>query len=273
MGKDLYAEIRPVRMISESEIRKGLETNVFGKQDIFVYDETGSTNDIAYRLGTESYPEGTIVIADSQTGGRGRHGKFWVSIPGRSLSFSLILRPAINITSAPGITLAAAVALSDTLHGFSIHNHRIKWPNDILINSKKICGILTELKSSHGNIDFIITGIGINTGPVSDLMPPDLKAAASSINDETGVEIDRVLFLQKLLLNFEKRYYEFVKSGLTGIIHEWERNSGITGCNVAVNTAAGRVTGVVTGILEDGSLALTTESGSQSIISGEIEIL
>jgi len=260
-------------MLVESEIRKGLKTVVFGKREIIVYDETGSTNDVAYRLGAESFPEGTIVIAESQTCGRGRHGRTWISIPGQSISFSIILRPGIDLSSAPGVTLVAAVAVSDTLHEFSIHTHSIKWPNDILINSKKVCGILTELKASGGNVEFIITGIGINTGHVIELIPAELKSTASSIGDETGRRIDRTAFLCALLLNFEKRYNEFINSGLSGIIVEWEKNSNIKGRMVSAKTSYGTVTGSVRCIMPDGSLEIETEDGIIRIASGEINLI
>lgn len=260
-------------MFTEALIKDGLQTFFMGQCGIFIYDEIKSTNDIAYMLAEKSSPEGTIVIAESQSGGRGRRGRKWISFPGQSLSFSVILKPEIPIESAAGITLVMAVSLSDTLHDFSVHKHSIKWPNDILINSKKISGILTELKTASGRIDFIIAGTGINIGTIKNLLPPELHGIASSIYDETGIIINRINFMQKLLLNIENRYKEFISSGLEGIISSWKENSDMAGKRVSVTNADGVIEGTVTGINESGSLVLETGQGRLEIISGEVSIL
>ncbi len=259
-------------MLNESEIRNGLLTSVFGRKEIHVFDETDSTNDRAYMLADSFSPEGTIVVAESQITGKGRRGRKWVSIPGKSLSFSIILRPGISIAKAPGLTLLIAVALSDALHSFGIHTHRIKWPNDILINNKKISGILTEMKISSGKILFIIAGTGINTGPVSADLPDEIRDTASSIYDETGIVIDRIELLQRLLYKMENRYNEFIQSGLENILTAWTENSDIIGSTVSVNLNQHPVTGKVTGINSDGSLSIETDSGIVTLNSGEISI-
>ena len=259
-------------MFNESEIIKSLRTSVFGQKEIHIFDETDSTNIRAYTLADNASPEGTIVIAESQKSGKGRLGRKWISVPGKSLSFSIILRPEIEISNAPGLTLLIAVALSDTLHNFGEHTHRIKWPNDILINNKKISGILTEMKASAGNIIFIIAGTGINIGPVADDLPHELKIIASSIYDETGIIIDRTEFLCSFLLNMETRYNEFLRYGLTDILAAWKENSDIIGKIISGNTSGNPVKGKVTGINHDGSLTLETDSGPVIINSGEISI-
>lgn len=260
-------------MFNESEIINGLQTYVFGRKEIHIFDEIDSTNNTAHVLGENNSPEGTIVIAESQSSGKGRLGRKWFSIPGKSLSVSLLLRPEIEISTAPGLTLVIAVALSDTLHNFGIHSHRIKWPNDILINNKKISGILTEMKASSGKILFIIAGIGINTGPVSADIPDELKYIASSIYDETGTEIDRLKFLQSFLLHFETRYNEFLQSGLENILAAWKENSDIIGKMISVCVNQEIINGKVTSINFDGSLTIETGPGQLTINSGEISIL
>lgn len=260
-------------MFNESEIIDGLQTYVFGRKEIHIFDEIDSTNNTAYLLGENASPEGTIVIAESQSSGKGRLGRRWFSIPGKSLSVSLLLRPEIEISTAPGLTLVIAVALSDTLHSFGIHSHRIKWPNDILVNNKKISGILTEMKAAAGKILFIIAGIGINTGPVSTDIPDELKDIASSVYDETGIDINRILFLQKFLFNIESRYNEFLQSGLENILTAWKQNSEIIGKMISVNMNQNIIEGRVSAINFDGSLTIETTAGHVTINSGEIRIL
>ncbi|NLV69069.1 MAG: biotin--[acetyl-CoA-carboxylase] ligase [Spirochaetes bacterium] len=259
-------------MFYESKIKAGLDTVVFGRKEIFIFKETDSTNDRAFNYAEKSSPEGTIVIAESQNSGKGRHGRKWISVPGSSISLSIILRPRIQLAEAPGLTLVLAVALSDTLHGFNVHNHRIKWPNDILINNKKISGILTEMKAADGEILFVIAGTGINIGPVSGLLPENLKETATSIFDETGIMIDRTDFLRHFLYNLESRYNQFLQSGLTGLLKVWEENSDIKGRTVSAIKDRKPVKGKVLHINNDGSLTLETDSGPVIINSGEISI-
>ena len=260
-------------MLSESDIKTGLITFSFGRKDIHIFNEIDSTNDRAYKLADNSAPEGTIVIAESQSSGKGRSGRKWISIPGQSLSFSIILKPEIDIAKTPGLTLVIAVALSDTLHHFGVHTHKIKWPNDILINNRKIAGILTEMKAMSGKIVFIISGIGINTGSVLNELPEDLKSAASSILDETGIVIDRTGFLQTLLQMMEIRYNEFVQSGLENILKDWKENSDLIGKKISFILDRQRIEGDVKAINDDGSLNIETGSGTLSFNSGEITIL
>ena len=260
-------------MLNESEIRKGLQTLVLGRKEIYIYDEIDSTNNRAFSLAGSSAPEGTVVIAETQSSGKGRLGRTWVSVQGKSLSFSVILRPEIDIAAAPGLTLVIAVALSDTLHNFAVHNHVIKWPNDILINNKKISGILTELKASGGRIESVIAGVGINISSTAEDLPAGLKEIASSVYGETGIEIDRTEFFCRLLLNLELRYNEFINTGLGGILPVWKKNSDIIGRMVSVNVNRKLIEGRVTGITEDGGLEIETGSGMIIVASGEITML
>lgn len=259
-------------MLNECDIKDRLQTDVFGRKEIHIFEQIDSTNSSAHSLAESSSPEGTIVLAESQSSGKGRLGRKWISVAGKSLSVSIIMRPDIDISKAPGLTLAIAVALSDTLHSFGVHTHRIKWPNDILIKNKKISGILTEMKATPEKILFIIAGIGINISSIHDNLPDDIKDIASSVYDETGLDIDRTDFLCSFLLNLEKRYNEFLRSGLEHILNEWRENSDIIGSTVTVSINRNLVKGKVTGINYDGSLNLETDSGIVHINSGEIHL-
>ena len=259
-------------MLDEPKIKNSLKTSIFGRREIHIFDETDSTSNRAHIIADSYSPEGTIVVAESQSSGKGRLGRKWVSVPYKSISVSIILRPRIEVSSAPGLTFVIAVALSDTLHSFGVHNHRIKWPNDILINNKKISGILTEMKVSAGKIQFIIAGIGINTGSVSADLPDDLKNIASSVYDETGIVIDRTEFLCRFLYDMEIRYNEFQQSGLCDILTAWSENTDTIGRIISVYTNQNLVKGKVTGINPDGSLSVETDSGIVTVNSGEISI-
>jgi len=180
--------------INEFEITRNLQTEIFGRREIHIFKETDSSNIQAFSIASNGADEGSIVIAECQTGGKGRLGRKWVSSPGKNLYLSLIIRPDIPTYSAPRLTLVTAVALSETLNSAGAPDHRIKWPNDILFNEKKLSGILTEMKGDCDNIAFIIIGAGVNLNSSTEDYPVELKDSVISLKEITGREIDRIDF-------------------------------------------------------------------------------
>jgi len=259
--------------LDEYKIRNNLNTEVIGRKNLIVCEETVSTNIDAFKLASQGAEEGTVLVAENQTGGKGRFGRSWLSVQGRGLYLSIILRPQIAPSKASGITIAAAVALSDTLDEFGIKNHEIKWPNDILINGRKISGILTEMKGDADKIDFIITGIGINLNTRPEDYHSDVKKIAASVSDSRGGDIDRCAFLQSLLRNFERYYLNFINSGFSDILDIWKEKASIIGRQIKVSLIDETFTGVVKGLNAEGFLIVETETGERLINSGDINYI
>jgi BirA family biotin operon repressor/biotin-[acetyl-CoA-carboxylase] ligase len=258
---------------TEFEIKRILKSDIFGSQEIHIFSETDSTNVQAFKIASAGAAEGSIVIAESQTGGKGRLGRKWESPSGKNLYLSIVVRPKIPTLSAPRLTLVTAVALSETFDSAGAPGHRIKWPNDILFNDKKISGILTEMKGDCDNIDFIIIGVGVNLNSSSVEYPEEIKNSAISLKEITGGEINRLDFLNLFLLNFERNYLDFLQGGFPVILERWIRKSAIINQKIKVTNYNEVITGAVTEVTHDGNLIVTTDNGTCLVNSGDINYL
>lgn len=251
-----------------------LESSLIGRP-LYFYHTVESTNDIAYKMAKDGYPEGTAIIADLQEKGRGRMGRRWQSPPGVNIYTSLILRPPISPLKAPQITFVSAIAVAETIKGFCPGlSPKIKWPNDILINYKKVSGILTEMNSEMDRVDFIISGIGVNVNMTEDMFLEDLRGIATSIKIETGITIDRVAFLKRLFIEFERQYIRYLNEGFTPILESWRSFSCLDGKEVEVIQFEERLKGVVQGVDDEGALLLKDLTGRISrVISGDVIVV
>ena len=175
---------------------KRLNTNVFGKGEIIYFRETDSTNARAKYLAGDGTPEGTVIVAEKQTEGRGRRGRSWFSPPGEGIYTSVILRPPIPPNEAPKLTLLASVALAEALLSLTSLEVSIKWPNDILIRGREAAGILTEIGAEMDRIDYVVIGVGVNVNTPSKGLPPDIAHTATSVFMETGKEFPRIVLLR-----------------------------------------------------------------------------
>lgn len=256
------------------EIREGLETRVFGKQDIVYFQETDSTNLRAKSLADRGAPEGTVVIAESQTEGRGRRGRTWFSPAGEGIYVSVILRPALSPNEASRLTLLAAVAAAETLLHLTLLNVRIKWPNDIMVRGKKLAGILTQVSTEMDAVDYIVVGLGINVNtPLKDF-PDDLRSSATSIQAEMNGPFPRISLLRLYLERFEDRYETFKQSGFQPILERWKELSDIIGKKIRVDLLNHHCMGEVLDIDQDGILILRDQDGTlQRILSGDVTLL
>jgi len=250
-------------LLLADEIREGLDTRIIGKTDILHLKETDSTNLQAKNLAAEGAPEGTLVVAEHQHSGRGRKGRTWFSPPGIGIYSSLILRPAISPTEAPGITLMTAVAAVEAVIALTGIPARIKWPNDIMVKNRKLAGILTEISTEMDSVDFIIVGFGMNVNTPADDFPSDIKEIATSVYAETGKHFPRVKMLQTYLKNFEIHYETFKKEGFSGIREKWKAFTEIIGKKVTVRKVAGEITGKVVDVDHEGVLIL--QDGNEEI--------
>ncbi len=248
-----------------AEIRHGLQTRLLGRKVVHL-NVTGSTNTVARQIAERGVEEGTVVLAETQSHGKGRLGRKWVAKPG-GLAMSVILKPAIDPMHASSITLMAAVSVTKALRGAGLEA-AIKWPNDVLVNGKKICGILTEMSAETDIVNFIILGIGVN---VNNDVPIE---TATTMKAELRRDVDRVKFTQSLLEMLEEDYLTFKEEGFTPILWSWRRYSDTLGRQVEVTYQDDVITGLAQDVDEDGSLLVKTQDGSiRKIVSGDCKHL
>ena len=258
-------------LLLPDKIKNGLKTSVFGKKNIQYHTTTGSTNTDAETLAFNGAPEGTIVIAENQTKGRGRMDRTWFSPEGMGIYLSIILRPHIKLSDAPKLTITSAVVLADVLINKYNINVQIKWPNDILVNGKKLSGILTSLNIDVNSENFVIVGMGINVNTLPHSMPEDIKNIATSIIIETGEKISRVNLVRDILETFEKYYNLFLENKFDIIAEKWKIYSGLIGKHVKVDVINNTLSGEVIGIDDSGFLILKDKKGIfHEVVAGDI---
>jgi BirA family biotin operon repressor/biotin-[acetyl-CoA-carboxylase] ligase len=260
--------------LGEGEVTVALTTAWLGR-NLVSKATTGSTNSDAATLGREGAPEGTVVIADAQTAGRGRLGRAWVSRPGLNLYVSVLLRPTIVPAAAPQLALVAGLAVAETLEAEDLAP-TIKWPNDVLLGGKKVCGILTELEAETDRVEFVVVGIGVNLNSELTDFPPELHERATSMLIESGRQVDRAAFTALLLARFERCYERFRSEGFGALSKEWAARSALTGRDITVDGAGGLVKGSYAGIDSEGALLLK-EPGEDGrvhrVLAGDVTII
>ncbi len=225
------------------------------------FDTIDSTNALAARLAREDAAEGTVVIADAQTGGKGRLGRSWVSPPGVNLYLSVILRPRKPASAAPQLSLLASVAVAEAIVQQMQLVPSIKWPNDILVSGKKVCGILTEMQANGPRLRSVVVGIGVNINAPLSSFPEELQDKASSLFLMRGEPIDRAAFTVGLLTHLEKLYVLWLEKGFPVVGAAWEGYaSGLLGKSITVTAPEGTISGTARGIDRDGALLVETAS-------------
>ncbi|MEK6645183.1 MAG: biotin--[acetyl-CoA-carboxylase] ligase [Candidatus Firestonebacteria bacterium] len=258
-------------------IKNNINTKIIGNNIIY-YDEVDSTNSIAWDIALNNKNcEGTVVIANTQKSGKGRGKNIWFSPPCTGLWMSVLLQPKLNPIHASKFTMLASLAVADALRNVANVTPVLKWPNDVLINSKKISGILTEMKNETDIINFLVIGIGVNVNIVE--FPSELRNTATSLMIETNKEISRDELLQHLLIEMDKLYLSFQSDGFLPIRDKWQEYSDIDGKFVKIKNFPGNgnseiFQGQAIGIDEDGLLIVRTDTGIQKKVqSGEVTIL
>lgn len=252
------------------ELRRFFLTKIIGRRIEF-HEEVGSTNTEAMRLALEGAPEGTVVLADAQSEGRGRLDRTWESPPSGNLYLSVVLRPDIPAAQASLIPLTAGVAAADTLSRYCPGRVRLKWPNDVLIGGKKICGILTEMRTRGDRVHFLVVGIGVNLNMRPLDLPRELRETATSLRIETGGEIDRLDFAVRLFESLERWYRVFLGGG-AAIREHWLQCADLVGKRVEVVHGKTTERGTVVGLDPAGALLLEGETGVRQVLAGDIYI-
>ncbi|TCS93363.1 biotin--[acetyl-CoA-carboxylase] ligase [Hazenella coriacea] len=260
---------RPDRVAPE-EIIPHLHTQQFGKEIRYEF-QTTSTQIAAHQWAKEGAKEGALVVAEEQRSGRGRLGRSWHSPPHTGIWMSLILRPKIPLAHAPHMTLLASIGVSKGIQRVTGLPIQIKWPNDLLINGKKVCGILCELRGEQDRIHYLVTGIGINVNTMETDLPPELKPIATSLAMELGSSVHRASLIAVILEELELIYTQYLAEGFSVVRTEWEKAAGMLGQMIKARTTQGELSGKALSLNENGALLLQTEQGVVPIYSAEIE--
>lgn len=238
---------------------------------IIYKEEIDSTNLEAARL-ADSLPHGTVIAADAQTAGRGRRGRSWVSRKGENLYFSMLLKPDFGPEQASMLTLVMALAVAQGMEQIYGCTPQIKWPNDIVVNGRKVCGILTEMQVAAGAIRYVIVGVGINVNQMTfEEVGLDY---ASSLQKETGMCKDRKELLEAVMKQFEALYREFCGSGsLQSMKEAYEARLANIGLEVRVLDPKGEYTGTALGINDRGELLVRRQDGRrEAVYAGEVSV-
>ena len=242
---------------------------------IFRYVKVASTQDKAKKFAGRGVAEGTVIIAETQTHGKGRLGRRWVS-PRGGIWLSIILRPEITPMEVPKITIIASLAVAKAIAELTSLEVKFKWPNDVLIRPipgiefKKVCGVLTEMVSEAGKVNYVITGLGIN---VNNRIPRTLRAEAISLKDVVGRNLPKQKLLRKVLEKFNKYYLDFRKQRVGPILNEYKSNSAVLGKEVKIECPDRIIEGKALDIDEYGALIVETEDGKERVIAGDVTIL
>lgn len=245
-----------------------LTTNWLGKT-LEHYAVLPSTQELALKRAQDDVKDGTIIIADSQTNGRGQLKRTWHSSDSKGLWFSLIIKPELESENAHHLTLLTAVALSETIRAVSSIQPKIKWPNDILIKDKKVAGILTETKTDHLKIRYAVIGIGLNLN--QSAMHADIQDHATSLKIESSKRFDKKLFLNAFLTRFEGLLEIYLKDGFDSVKGEWLKHAFRLGEVIHYKTAGVNKRGVLAGISDDGALLIKNENNElKPLYSAEI---
>jgi len=250
-------------------LRKRLKGNLFGKR-VFHFFKTGSTNTVAMELGFAGEPEGTVVMAEAQTAGRGRSGRAWHSEKGAGLYFTVLLRPKLAPAQAPLLTMLAGISAHAAIAAQAGLVTELKWPNDLMMDGKKLGGILTEMHAEPNAVRFVIVGIGINVN--QEKFPPELASIATSIRKETGRMSYRLELMARLLGQFESDYNRFLSEGAGFVIERFESISTFTrGRRVRVDTGTDSYVGTTAGLTPEGLLLVNREHGPlMTVIAGDV---
>jgi BirA family transcriptional regulator, biotin operon repressor / biotin---[acetyl-CoA-carboxylase] ligase len=267
-----YRIVKTPERVSADEIRLGLKTKYLG-QSIHYEDTVDSTQRVAHRLAYDQSMEGTVVVAEEQTLGRGRMERKWYSPKYTGIWMSIILRPKIPLPKAPQLTLIAAVAVVQAIEELTELTPQIKWPNDILINGKKMTGILTELQAEADQINSVIIGMGINVNQKLEDFPVELREIATSLAIEQGVYFSRSAIIRSVLTHLEKLYFIYIEKGFFPIKILWESYAISIGKTIKARTLSNVIEGKALGITDDGVLRIEDHSGEiHHIYSADIEL-
>jgi BirA family biotin operon repressor/biotin-[acetyl-CoA-carboxylase] ligase len=254
------------------KLQEGLRTKLLGRKLFFLHS-VSSANDFSKELASHGAEEGTVVVAKIQSAGRGRLKRRWLS-PKGGLWFSVVLRPRLSPSEASKLVFAAGLAVAkalDEAYGLAVE---VKWPNDVLVKGKKICGILTEMSTARGSVRFVVVGVGVNANfDVRRAFPEELRLTATSLENELGRKVRLEELLRVILEKLEDAYELFLKKGFGPVLKEWKTYADFLEHKVEVSGAAERLVGLATDVDSDGSLVLRLADGTlRHVVAGDVSL-
>ena len=258
-------------LMTEAEIKSLMHTEWVAKEVLY-FDTIDSTNTKAQELAEKGYPSGTLVVADKQESGKGRRGRSWVSPSGTGIFMTLMIKPDINPNNASMLTLVAALAIAKAITSVTGEEAMIKWPNDIVVNSKKVCGILTEMNAQFDYINHIVVGIGINVH--NESFPEEISQMASSLMIEAGGKrFHRAQIIAETMSYFEQYYDTFLKTqDLSALVREYDELLVNRNKSVRVLDPKEPFDGKAMGITPKGELIVETWESRKLVSSGEVSV-
>lgn len=270
-----YKLIENPDVLSLSELKSRI-SNEWAGSEIYYFEETGSTNADAKRLAEEGALHGSVVVADKQNAGRGRRGRTWQSPAGKDLYFTILLKPDFAPDKAAGLTLVMALAVTRAIEAYCGIKAEIKWPNDVVVNGKKVCGILTEMNVETDYIQHVVIGAGINVNRTDSLedIPEEIRSVATSLYLESGNTVARAGLLQEILWAFEHYYEKYVQClNLEQLMEEYNARLVNRGKQVRVLDPKGEWEGIAKGINVSGELLVETTDGKiAEVYAGEVSV-
>ncbi|KAF0182084.1 MAG: BirA family transcriptional regulator biotin operon repressor / biotin-acetyl-CoA-carboxylase ligase [Nitrospirae bacterium] len=261
--------------VPEFSVKEALSSlgqlKTFSADNILFYPALASTNATAVEIAGTGCPDGTVVVADAQSAGRGRMARIWNSPPGVNIYMSIVLRPAIAVRDAAVLTLLTGVACAKALHHCSGTEISLKWPNDLLIGNRKVGGILTELRADPDRIQFAVIGIGINVNYHKEHMPRDISEIATSLAHESRMRFSRTEVFATVILQMDKWLNIFENHGKKPVLDEWLTLSSTIGKKVTISTHRGTLHGLAEALDDEGFLLVRVDDGSlQHIHTGDV---
>lgn len=261
-------------ILSVEEVRGKLNATRIGRR-LVCLPETTSTNADAFRMAEAGAEEGTTVIADAQSCGKGRRGRVWSSPSGVNLYCSVVLRPAIMPHEAPQLTFLSAVAVARAIEQTAALEPEIKWPNDVLISGRKVAGLLNEMSAETDRVNFVILGIGVNLNMTLVQFPADVRTPATSLLLEQGLPVNRAQFAATMMGELDRLYTDFLQHGFGPVRDEWQQRCNANGREVVVTDGdIETVRGMFHGIDGDGALLVRSPDGMvERILSGDVRVV
>ncbi|HEY5043590.1 MAG TPA: biotin--[acetyl-CoA-carboxylase] ligase [Verrucomicrobiae bacterium] len=262
----------PDALLADDLLARLGKTKVVGR-DIRVFEQTTSTNDVMEKLARDGVKEGVVVFAESQTKGRGRLGRKWMSPIRKGLWFSVLLRPDLRPQETTQLTVASAAALRRAIKSVTGLSADIKWPNDLLIGGKKVVGILTEMSAELDRVRHVILGIGVDVNQSVTEFPAELRKTATSLKIETGGEISRAELAVEILRELDLDYARICGGKFPQLADEWESGCATIGRNISVQMGVRTIRGCAESLDDDGALLVRTEHGHlERIIGGDVTL-
>ncbi len=257
-------------MFTERELRRGLKAKVFGSK-IYTFQTIDSTNNCIKALANVGANEGVVVFAEQQTAGRGRMGRSWLSQPEENLTFSVLLRPHISAEAINLLPLYVAIAVAQAIENVTGLHVECKWPNDLLIEKKKVAGILIEGSLRQNQLDYVVIGLGVNVNQLQ--FGNGLLQKATSLRLETGREFDRARLLREILHSLETHYVQAVENEFKSVVPFWMSRTSMINKSIVVSQGGDVIAGIVKGLSNEGGLILQTNGKTQTMFAGDVTIL